>query len=1255
MAENENVTIRIRVRADTSQIDRVQKKLAALCAQAEACEKKFARLGKNIDDAGRRMKDLEERADSTGKRMRDLGGEIETTGENTKKNRKETDKLQKVMQTLNRVGSGLAKFLKGTLKFALKAVLIETLAYAAALSSVNLLLKTGDLLSRGWTSTVRGLGVAAANAAAGVATLAATFAAAMRQMQAAQSSGGYGGNFVAASRALRSVQGDASLAAFGLQAVTGAFAAASKNAKVTGQTVAGLRGLTDFAVVSGDMEKGLAAAANVISLLQKGEAAGGETMLSAAKDLGPEFAKAYKDVLAQGAITNDELIKLISSGKLAQEAGIEGTAANVQGTLIGQLKSFATEMQVIFGDIGQNFIGPVQTAFNEVRRILKRTVFQITGNLNKFANGPFIDGVVGAADKIGNLTAKLFNEYLPKTQEVFGNFIDGWRRFTDFFSRTTARFSGFLNKFSEGSSIMNQFFGEILRAVGGGLYEGFENFNDLIMRNKDEFLDFGKAIGKLISEIFRLFREIRTAFFNALPAINSVLNAITMLLGALVDVVQVVGGLGAAGGLAVLAGGVGVKAMGARALAGKGGAVGAVGAAGYFGANLAGGYMARNYDSAGYAIGGGALAGGAAGAAIGTMIAPGMGTAVGAVVGAIAGGIIGFFKNEQFKQQVRQEGSAFATEYANAINENFIQNGYFEEAEERMGDFSNFVNEISGGIAKGGIFAKETIDQYMDEYEKLSDSIDLGRRRTADLARITGKTEREIQDLARAFELDLSDPLVSLQDVLRETGLAVGKFGDDFNAQLNVAFGEAASYITGPLAILENEPAIEAVLQATGEALRTGTFTDLIGLQFLEAAAQQANLVGMGDPIKAFEELLINLGPGGAQFGAGTILEGQRAALMSGQTGTAFNQYIAAQRSAIIDQLMQNITSETAMMGIGINTELVRAQLTQMSDAELARAADVGRTTGFLSGTFMQMAQGGMQGPADLIGDVEQGLERLGVTGDLGTEYLKSAAEQNEDFLRDFGTAIDVKVTDPFQTAVANFDQAVDDMITGLKEVLNFEEPSGLSPNTTNFRTHARRDSTITNQQVDPFGPGGPMDIHRGRVVERTGTGFDYDALPPNSRLNPPERVGDTKTSRLSALSGAHGRLSRGIPGRRSITSMMRNYNLGSLSSDHASGRAYDLVGDNLGMYQKAVLGEGGYADFHGRGGNRHLHVVPNGVGDTATPYMGAGSMDLGMAGGGASNINVQVYAAPGMNEEALANAVIRKINAAQRNMAERR
>jgi hypothetical protein len=101
------------------------------------------------------------------------------------------------------------------------------------------------------------------------------------------------------------------------------------------------------------------------------------------------------------------------------------------------------------------------------------------------------------------------------------------------------------------------------------------------------------------------------------------------------------------------------------------------------------------------------------------------------------------------------------------------------------------------------------------------------------------------------------------------------------------------------------------------------------------------------------------------------------------------------------------------------------------------------------------------------------------------------------------------------------------------------------------------------------------------------------------------------------------------------------------MSSDHATGNALDIVGNNLGAYQQAMKGIGGYAEFHGGTNNRHLHVVPP-HGDTASPAM------VGGMGAGSVSYNITVNGSPGMDERALADAVVRQIERRQQNMRER-
>lgn len=75
-------------------------------------------------------------------------------------------------------------------------------------------------------------------------------------------------------------------------------------------------------------------------------------------------------------------------------------------------------------------------------------------------------------------------------------------------------------------------------------------------------------------------------------------------------------------------------------------------------------------------------------------------------------------------------------------------------------------------------------------------------------------------------------------------------------------------------------------------------------------------------------------------------------------------------------------------------------------------------------------------------------------------------------------------------------------------------------------------------------------------------------------------------------LAAAHAAFAGSLGGHR-ITSGLRGWHLGSANSDHARGRAMDVTGPRLGSYARAVRAAGGYAAFHGTGGDRHLHVVP--------------------------------------------------------------
>jgi len=150
--------------------------------------------------------------------------------------------------------------------------------------------------------------------------------------------------------------------------------------------------------------------------------------------------------------------------------------------------------------------------------------------------------------------------------------------------------------------------------------------------------------------------------------------------------------------------------------------------------------------------------------------------------------------------------------------------------------------------------------------------------------------------------------------------------------------------------------------------------------------------------------------------------------------------------------------------------------------------------------------------------------------------------------------------------------------------------------------------------------------------------------------------VGDTTSSRLSQTMARHNAINGSIAGNRTITSGYRTYGLGSLNSDHLTGRAIDIVGQNLGSYAVATRNAGGFAEFHGSGADRHLHAVPGpgAIGDTLMPrsnQMGIATSATVTSGGSSFTFHIN----GGQNSpEEIANMVMAKIKTAEQRVRER-
>lgn len=150
--------------------------------------------------------------------------------------------------------------------------------------------------------------------------------------------------------------------------------------------------------------------------------------------------------------------------------------------------------------------------------------------------------------------------------------------------------------------------------------------------------------------------------------------------------------------------------------------------------------------------------------------------------------------------------------------------------------------------------------------------------------------------------------------------------------------------------------------------------------------------------------------------------------------------------------------------------------------------------------------------------------------------------------------------------------------------------------------------------------------------------------------------IGDSLSSNLANTMANHSAISSSLSGSRQVTSSYRNYALGSLKSDHITGRALDIVGDSLVSYKDKMTQSGGFAQFHGRGKGRHLHVVPprGSIGDSLTA-VSATSSTVSSGGDGTNIMNTNNFYITGQNANEIADVVMLKMAQVTKSNEERR
>jgi hypothetical protein len=560
---DERVVIRIEVNADTSAIDRVQAKLAALSSQAKLADGNLGGASDKLTDLSGASTDASRSTDKLSKSMRGANRDSDRLS-------KKVNQTSRMFEMHRKVVGGVTSMLSKGLKFALLGTVLEFGLMAAALSSVNGLLAVGRATMKAFNWMMSGTAALAAAATAALATVAAAqreYNAAMVQFQY-KSAPGLGNGTAQAMSAMRMLTSDTKLASFGMEALNQTFASISKNTEVTAPLKGALKGLGDFAVAAGgDIGKNLAAAGEFLGLLQKEGKLTAE-VAQAAGAVGPQFQKAIENAQKMGLTGASELMKAFSSGTFAETAGIAGSLDAVNDTLIGRAKAFFTSVVSMFADLGQAFLPDVKVAFDKLTRIFRVTFARISGDMLAFDMGNMIQDIVDVIGKAADLFADLFGKYLPQSEGMMGGIKTAFREVKNFFDD----FKKSLLGLSDAARVVTDTFGPPIIALFKGLGDGLNYTANLALEDQDQWREWGETLTNVVDSILNLFGQFKNFISANLPIINGLFNAfasiIDVIAKGLEGLAAISRGNSALGGLlglgAVLGVGGGLSALNAR-------------------------------------------------------------------------------------------------------------------------------------------------------------------------------------------------------------------------------------------------------------------------------------------------------------------------------------------------------------------------------------------------------------------------------------------------------------------------------------------------------------------------------------------------------------------------------------------------------------------------------------------------------------------------------------------------------------------
>ena len=626
-----------------------------------------------------------------------------------------------------------------------------------------------------------------------------------------------------------------------------------------------------------------------------------------------------------------------------------------------------------------------------------------------------------------------------------------------------------------------------------------------------------------------------------------------------------------------------------------------------------------------------------------------------------------------FGPGVRNEG---ATEYRTAFTElipglkkqfEFATTGIFDaEGGYKSG------NALSTAAAAAGMplsaedkkSIADDADSYTSELKKNTGDVlkNLGplqknyNSRMDELKRITGMTDAEINDLAGTMGVNLFDSTVEFTDVVGQLGVAMKKTADEMKMINMNAFVDSLGVFDKALAKRDVPRILNEAARTFRDKANSGGVNTDDKLEFLKLVGEQNAILfgekGGGTVAQAqLEDSFGGIDPATGDF---RTSDGKKKSKDNRYVGgSAFNKGgpLAGMdpQTFLSDPVVRNayltqVTDSRTKIGGNIATQLN------------AVGQDKDGTRGGSKFTVDAKAIQNLTGAMSTDQLVKFGqMAEEGFVMDDKFKQTQGADESSGDFMMRFiqskiGPVLDKNGKDMFEDPTLKAKAFKED-----ESLKTLAEQAKTMGNLSFEISTATKDVINKLGQVFEAQKGQKPDWYTIESFKELIAAAGGDTSTPRG-----SRIGDTTSSRLSTTMGRHSAMDASLTGKRTVTSSFRTGGLGSINSDHVTGRAYDLVGQNLGQYQTMAKAGGGFAEFHGVNGSRHLHVVPGpgAIGDRSTPVAPSNrksNLVASNGGGGNSTYSFNIQGSDNASPQQIAEAVMVKLKQIERSNRERR